>query len=197
MNIHLTDYDVQRCAANLDNLRLASAVKENAQMLCSAALLHYDVKPSLVLWRPTHFQHPCTQWLCASTGNVDWIMRYTGALIDQQQKAGYKPMLDVLVQVMQPVADAIYHSIQKPHAPLTQHANCARRIDMNIDHHAVADTVLAYRGYMAQRWEAQLWKQQPVQWRDGYVPQWLFDDKIARFAPTLTSMALKHKKNGY
>lgn len=196
MNIHLTDLDIARCAANLDNLRLASAVKENAQMLCTVALLHYSVKPALILWRPTHFAHPCNRWLCESTGNVDWLMRYTAALIREQALAGYKPMTDVLTDVMQPVADAIYHRIEKPHAPLTRHANCARRSDMNIDHTGVANTVTAYRGYMAQRWEVQLWKQQPVQWRGSHVPQWLFDAEISRFAPTLTGMAVMNKKIG-
>lgn len=191
MNIHLTDYDVSRCAANLDNTRLASAVKENAQMLCTVAALDYTVPAYFIPWKPTHANHPCTRWLAKSTGNVDWLMRYTKALVAEQAKAGYKPMIEVLENVMEPIANVLIQKHARPAGRLTPHANCARRADLGIDQTGEPDTVKAYRRYMAERWERQLWSGQLVQWRNGHVPHWLLQDQgCIAAAPTFNKFRL-------
>lgn len=200
MNIHYTHTNPALCAQALDNARLASALKENVQMLCTSAINHYHVPASEVAWRPTHSAHPCTQWLGESPANCGWLLQYSVELEKQRRLAGHKPM-QAVIALMAHTGQQIHaaYSLRRQadpslprmdgHQQPTAHPNCARRSDMGIDFTHVTPTTLAYRQYLARRWEHQVFSI-GVTWRGDMPPQWLFDPLVAQQCPTLVQVFL-------
>lgn len=190
MNIHFTDFDIVRCARAVDNLRLSSAVKENVQMLCTAGRYYYHLSAAHVAWAPTHYQHPCTQWLTQALDNVEWLYRYTKALEHERLALNWQPMHTTLA-VARDVVSLIRSQVASgrvcpPSKRLTALPNCARRSDMGIDFTYISDTRMAYRQYMCRRWEAQVWAQ-GIQWRPNTgAPAWATD--YPQIAPNLTRL---------
>lgn len=84
MNIFLTSFDPKEAASHLDDLRLNKMILETAQLL-SCAYRHLFGE-NAVLYRDTHFNHPCTIWARKNRENYSWLVAYFDALAKEKMK---------------------------------------------------------------------------------------------------------------
>ncbi len=74
MNIFLTSFDSKEAASHLDDLRLNKMILETAQLL-SFAYRHLFGDNNL-LYKDTHFNHPCAIWARNNINNYSWLVQY-------------------------------------------------------------------------------------------------------------------------
>ena len=74
MNIFITSFDSNEAASHLDDLRLNKMILETAQLLSSAYRnLFCDDE---LLYKDTHFNHPCSIWARNNIDNYSWLVQY-------------------------------------------------------------------------------------------------------------------------
>jgi len=66
--------DWKKSAESLDNLRIVKMILESTQMI-STIYQQYDKKEGL--YKPTHLNHPCTQWVGQSFENFSLAIQHT------------------------------------------------------------------------------------------------------------------------
>lgn len=81
MNIFLVDKNPQICAQALCDLRLNKMILETGQMLCTAYRhwfpeLAQQPEVADLLYRVTHYNHPCNVWLRQDIYNYVWLVEY-------------------------------------------------------------------------------------------------------------------------
>jgi len=74
MNIFITSFNSKEAASHLDDLRLNKMILETAQLL-SSAYRHFFGDDEL-LYKDTHFNHPCAIWVKKSIDNYSWLVSY-------------------------------------------------------------------------------------------------------------------------
>ena len=74
MNIFVLDCNPRLAAQYHCDKHVVKMCLEYAQLLSTAAR-QLCVRPSAVLYRSTHVNHPCARWVRQSSGNVRWMRR--------------------------------------------------------------------------------------------------------------------------
>ena len=70
MNIFILDDTPKRCAQQHCDKHVVKMILETAQILSTA---HVIIDDNQIGYKPTHINHPCTQWCCESRDNYDWL----------------------------------------------------------------------------------------------------------------------------
>ena len=76
MNIFMTDPDPTIAAQSLCDRHVVKMVLESAQLLSSA-------RPKAKGYKPTHLNHPCTQWVSKTDSNYQWLFNHFQALAEE------------------------------------------------------------------------------------------------------------------
>lgn len=88
MNIFVLDRDPAIAASMHCDQHLHKMILESAQMLSTAARSYM---PYLQSWngyyKPTHANHPCTEWIRSSKTNAAWLVALCYALESERQAA--------------------------------------------------------------------------------------------------------------
>lgn len=71
MNIFILDIEPSKCAEYHCDKHVVKMVLESAQLLSTAAHLMGKHKPEM--YKPTHINHPCTQWAAADMSHYRWL----------------------------------------------------------------------------------------------------------------------------
>jgi len=77
MNIFASSPCPVQSAVFLDNARVIKMILESTQMLNMAAV-HFVNRS--IGYKPTHKNHPCTQWVCENPNHFYWLLRHARAL---------------------------------------------------------------------------------------------------------------------
>lgn len=135
MNIFVTSEDPKQCARMLDDQRLVKMVLETAQLLSTAMHLVGGIG----CYRPTHANHPCTQWVAKCRGNYLWTLWLFDELCLEYENR------------YQRTHKCAEHRLlfcagltQMPPGGRTSFANCTPYKEM--------DAISAYRYYMLDKW---------------------------------------------
>ena len=77
MNIFVLDPEPKIAASYHCDQHLHKMILESAQMLSTVMHLLPSGDPILrrVIYKPTHQNHPCTQWLLKSLHNSEWLIK--------------------------------------------------------------------------------------------------------------------------
>lgn len=75
MNIFILDKDIKKSATYLPNIYVVKMPVEATQMLCT--VLYISGCWEDWMYKPTHINHPCTQWVYQSLDNWLWLKEYT------------------------------------------------------------------------------------------------------------------------
>ena len=84
MNIFITSFDSKEAASHLDDLRLNKMILETAQLL-SSAYCHLFGDDEL-LYKDTHFNHPCAIWARKGIDNYSWLVQYFDDLAKEKTR---------------------------------------------------------------------------------------------------------------
>ncbi len=84
MNIFLTSFNPKEATSHLDDLRLNKMILETVQLLCSAH--HHFFGDNHLLYKDTHFNHPCTIWTRKNTDNYSWLVDYFDCLAQEKMR---------------------------------------------------------------------------------------------------------------
>lgn len=82
MNIFILDLDQTKCAQLHNNAHVVKMILESCQLLCSA---HHMIgtDATLIPYKKTHVNHPCSKWTRESIDNYIWLLKLTRALLDE------------------------------------------------------------------------------------------------------------------
>lgn len=86
MNIFVLSDDPIVAAEMLCNKHIPKMIVESAQMLCASLVKHKGVCQSLVPYKATHYNHPCTKWVAQSIHNSTWLMAHSLAMCNEYTK---------------------------------------------------------------------------------------------------------------
>lgn len=97
MNIFVLDTNPVKAAEQMCDKHIVKMIIESCQMLsaaidvnCRKDLRPTELSPSQQLGLPqypkAHLKHPCTEWVCKSRGNYNWLLRHLRALNFQYYK---------------------------------------------------------------------------------------------------------------
>ena len=84
MNIFITSFNSKEAASHLDDLRLNKMILETAQLL-SSAYCHLFGDDEL-LYKDTHFNHPCAIWARKGIDNYSWLVQYFDDLAKEKTR---------------------------------------------------------------------------------------------------------------
>lgn len=143
MNIFLISDNVRDNAAVLDNKRAVKMVLETAQLL-SNALRHFTGSAP---YRATHINHPCSVWVCASSGNYSYTLDLFKALLAEYTRRYGKTHK---CQELLPAFESALATL--PAQQRTDFVNCTPYKDLPVFE--------AYRRTLADKWRND--KQLPV-----------------------------------
>lgn len=144
MNIFITDPCPIKCAAYLDDKRCIKMVLETAQLLSTSLTETGGPAP----YRPTHKNHPCAIWARATRDNYWWLLNHFVALLNE-----YSLRFNRTHKCAEHL-DLFKSSVSYiPPGPLQPFVNCAANKDIGCNYKMVEDTFLAYKLYLADRWD--------------------------------------------
>jgi len=144
MNIFVTSSCPVESAKYLDNKRKIKMALESTQMLATAL----NVSGGNTPYRTAHLNHPCSIWARESRQNWNWLYDHGMALCSEYKRIYNREHACVKVLLhMKDQVDCL------PDVGLTPFVNCARSKEKGLDYTMVNDIHLAYREYLASRWE--------------------------------------------
>lgn len=157
MNIFATSECAIESAKALDDKRVVKMVLESAQMLCTAINELGGSAP----YKSTHKNHPSNVWVRKSRANFFWLHRHFIALCNE-----YTARYNKTHKCSQYIGMLESLSVYIPDGELTPFANCAANAEKGISYKHVEDVCLAYKLYLADRWET-----------DARTPTWYGERK--------------------
>lgn len=155
MNIFASDRDPRIAAHNLDDKRVIKMIAESCQLLATA--IHITTGETTPI-RPTHINHPVNIWARATRSNYRWLFCHACALMHEKRQRwpGNKPhVYEQYISYFRRYAKTM------PIGDLQPFANCAANKKLGIDYHHINNPVIAYRLYLADRWETD---KRPPRW---------------------------------
>lgn len=146
MNIFVTHKDAALSASYLDDKRVVKMCLETAQILSTALRLngytHDDV------YKATHIHHPVVKWASETRLNYLWLLEHFQALCSEYtERYGKEHKCEQLLLTFLRLAHFIPKGFQTPFL------NCAANKSTGIDYSHVDNVHLAYKLYLADRWE--------------------------------------------
>ena len=181
MNIFVTDTCPVKSARALDDLRLNKMILESAQMLCTNALAmakQFDgasllvpgstITDSLVPYKPTHMNHPCTIWAGKSHYNYNWLARHFIALVDEKTDRTHK--IHLSYTKLLPLLTHIYGT--ELAIPVDDNLSFVYAGDYPVRTVSGLDVIASYRKTMLAKWEADRLKGRPPRWTNTTLVDW-------------------------
>jgi hypothetical protein len=158
LNIFAISHSPVTCASALDDKRLIKMTLETAQLLCSALYKHgyHDVP-----YRPTHINHPCTNWAAETRENWEWLFAYLSALNSEyrmrfNKELDHKSYSVIADNNLQAIANSLL-----PSSGITEFANCSGFKELPVLH--------AYKECLKKKWLGDI--SQP-RWTNTTPPEW-------------------------
>lgn len=167
MNIFVTDTCPVKSARALDDVRLNKMILETAQMLCTNAP-HFDIPDSLVPYKPTHTNHPCTVWARKSRYNYDWLARHFIALVDEKTDRTHK--LHLSYTKLMPLLTHVYNNPLD--IPVDNNISFVYAGDYPVLTASGLDVIASYRKTMIAKWENDTLKGRTPRWTNAIQPDW-------------------------
>lgn len=165
MNIFAVDESPFKAAEALCDKHVVKMILESCQLLSTWAYLkhpeHYD---STKFYKPTHKNHPCTQWLLESDANVWWLLDHTSELCFQyrlrygKSHASSQILTNILYSVPVDLLETYSLPVRRHITPFKQCMPEQYRIPGN--------PIQAYRNYMVAE------KSRFAKWKLGNKPEW-------------------------
>lgn len=181
MNIFVTDTCPVKSARALDDVRLNKMILETAQMLCTNALAlakpglnpaepapHFDIPDSLVPYKPTHMNHPCTVWARKSRYNYDWLARHFISLVDEKADRTHK--LHLSYTKLMPLLTHIYDNPLD--IPVDNDISFVYAGDYPVRTTSCLDVTASYRKTMIAKWRNDALKGRTPRWTNATQPDW-------------------------
>lgn len=169
MNIFVFDPNPELSALWLDDVRKNKMITETCQILSTAMNIlvpnhKYDVMAS---FNP---KHGSNVWARASLDNFKWLLTYVRHLNNQRGLNSDGSRHAAFPVLIQAEGFAFEHRDAFPAVYLTPFSNNAARQDIGISYKHIADTNLAYRLYIRERWANDPFT--PT-WKHGEQPWWM------------------------
>lgn len=76
MNIFVLDNNPEQAVKYLHNSHVVKMTLETAQLICTAQYYSDGVNPDDIVYRKTHYNHPCSIWARESQQNYNWLCSY-------------------------------------------------------------------------------------------------------------------------
>lgn len=186
MNIFVTDTCPVKSARALDDVRLNKMILESAQMLCTNALAmaeQFDITDSLeqvpaqrsvagaesiVPYKPTHMNHPCTVWARKSQYNYNWLARHFIALVDEKTDRTHK--IHLSYTKLLPLLTHIYG--EQLDIPVDNDLSFVYAGDYPVRTVSGLDVIASYRKTMLVKWENDTLKGRPPRWTNTTPVDW-------------------------
>lgn len=166
MNVFWLDDD-PRLAARYHCDRHVSKMLLEAAQLCCTAVQSWDYGAEF-LYRPTHADHPCTTWACASRANWERLREHARALnAEFRERFGHETDHASWTVIDRIVLDDVAFPAEEPTPRPQAMAPTYRR---------EGDTVGAYRTYYATEKATASW----AEWRYTDEPPWLEEYRLER-----------------
>jgi hypothetical protein len=149
MNIFLTSKNPRIAAKHLDDLRLNKMILETAQLL-SAAYRNFFGE-NKIIYKTTHFNHPCTIWARKNLQNMKWLNQYFYEIA--QEKFFRTGKMHKSFTLIFPVLDAALEKIPE-----------AKNIKFDFNctpYKKTSNLCQAYQKYLMEKWK-----------NDKRTPQW-------------------------
>ena len=162
MNIFILDEEPEIAAQMQSDKHVVKMVLETGQMLSTAHHLNKTRMSDIHadLYKPTHANHHCTQWVAATSGNYKWTYRHFRALNAEYKHRFYFD--HKTWKQLRLITQTLPASIVR--APMTAFAQA-----MPDEYKVDDDAVVAYRHYYAVE------KRDLLNYRKRPMPQWLED----------------------
>lgn len=161
MNIFVTNKNPHLAVRDLDDRRLVKMVLETAQIICTAHIIRNTQQP--IPYKATHIKHPCCVWASSDLENLFWLTDYFVEISEEYCYRFNKVHKSYTALRHLPLVDCsiLYRYRDKDFDLIFQ--NCAANTTKGLNFKRIEDTVLAYRLYLAARWELEL--------QSGYQPK--------------------------
>lgn len=170
MNIFAPNPDPAVSARSLADRHVVKMVLETAQML-SSAILHYDDSVS-GLYRPTHINHPCSQWVRSSRAAFMWTVQHGLSLAEEyERRYGKSHKSKTVVELALTFAHLIPDTDMPPFAMAMP------------DEYKCANPHIAYQNYLRSKYVS--WGPK-ARWTDATPPVWIVPAASENRAPCLT-----------
>jgi Pyrimidine dimer DNA glycosylase len=169
MNIFVLDPDPVIAASYHCDQHIHKMILESAQMLSTVARDYLPYLPDYTgYYKPTHHNHPCTQWLRESKTNCAWLIQLCRALDSIRLDQGAQDTHASMAVVELFASDALYHFDYK------QPADFVFAGRMDIASRTDLDVVGKYREYY--RVKSAYWAvvgNGPMTWKGRTRPEWM------------------------
>lgn len=164
MNIFVLDKDPSKAVKYLHNRHVVKMTLETAQLICTAQYYADNINDDDIVYRKTHFNHPCSIWARQSIQNYDWLCEY-GYEIAKEYEFRYGKVHKSYVKV---IDNAHNNSSGRPIFPNEGLTPFALAMP---DKYKTGDSVLSYRNYYVG--EKLIQKGNKLsQWKNRSVPMW-------------------------
>jgi hypothetical protein len=168
MNIFVLHPNPISAASYHCDQHLHKMILESAQMLSTAMHKRFaqDNVP-LGLYKPTHTNHPCTQWIQKYKSNMMWVIDLCTELESIRESQNCAPHASM--QIVRMVRDWI-EDYAETYAPHTEFVfagpwHIALRNDLT-----VPEKYQQYYRYKNRMWEAE--GKGPMTWKNRQTPEW-------------------------
>lgn len=161
MNIFVSNVSPERSALDHCDRHLVKMVVETAQMLSCA---HWILDNKSVGYAPTHWNHPCSDWVRLSSENYQWGLSLLSALCTEYTNRYKKPHKTASLL---PVLKKAPRNI--PSGKLTPWAQAMPEEFME------EDSTLAYQSYLIWKYDEWMTRAKPLKvcWTERDLPDWL------------------------
>ena len=147
MNIFASSNCPIESAKYLDNSRVIKMTLESAQLLSSALRLCGYVGDNI--YKISHKNHPSNVWCRTTQGNYKWLLEHFRALCDEyNRRTGKIHASSKLLPIFEANIELIPVGEKMPFS------NNARNLTKGVDFTHEHDVTLAYKLYLAERWES-------------------------------------------
>lgn len=156
MNLFITDIDPEIAAYNLCRVHVNKMILETAQLLSTAhRIIDGDqYADSVLMYKATHKNHPCSVWVRNSTENYQWAYNHFKALCEVYTLASSKThkTADKLLKALQAPPDRLQAGKLTPFV-------IAADDDIK---KTITDPVQAYHVYMNRKYREWLARVKPI-----------------------------------
>ena len=167
MNIFITSFDTKEASSHLDDLRLNKMILETAQLLSSA--YRHLFGNNKLLYKDTHFNHPCAIWARKSTDNYSWLVQYFDNLTKEKIKRD-KVTKDIKEVNPHKSWRDLFELFNSKKTNNYQDKISAEFFDFNCtDFKEESDVRVAYQKQMIKKWQNDL---KPPKWTGSNKPNW-------------------------
>jgi hypothetical protein len=159
MNIFVLDENLIMCAEYHCDKHVIKMILESAQMICTVL----NERGIETLYKPTHKNHPCVNWLRESDANMNWLLGLTDFLNEEYMyrfdKEKNHKSFDVIL-------DAVDKALAKDKLKFIPFFHHTPFVECMPDYCKLNNPIASYRNYYMQE------KKHIAKWTKRGVPKW-------------------------